>query len=115
MKQNKRRTWDHEVTLINQKADEDDAGYPVEDGNDSENTVLANVLSVGRAEYHASNQNGVRTDRIFEVHSFEYNNEKHLIHEGNPYKVLRTYEVDSEIIELYCSDVSQKGVGQWRR
>ncbi len=106
---NRRRTWDHEVTLLILKDDEDEAGYPIEAGIEQENTVLTNVLSVGRSEYFASQKNGVKTDRIFEVHIIEYNNEKQLKHEGKLYEITRTYEVDEDFMELYCSDISAKG------
>ncbi len=107
---NRRRTWDHEVTLLILKDDEDDAGYPIEAGIEQENTVLANVLSVGRSEHFASQRNGIKTDEIFEIHTIEYSNEKKLKHEGKIYNIKRTYEVSEDFIELYCSDISAKGV-----
>ncbi|MEJ8546627.1 phage head closure protein [Brevibacillus borstelensis] len=103
------RTWDHEVSLIVMSAGEDEAGYPTEPKEISRNTVFANKLSVTQTEFYAANQSDMKADAVFEVHTFEYDGERILEHAGKRYEIIRTYQPSPEIMELTCSDLSQRG------
>ena len=68
----------------------------------SETEVWANRKSVTRNEFYASNQAGISTTAVFEVHSEDYNGETEIIAD-KPYIVTRTYQ-KSGTIELNCRD-----------
>lgn len=110
MKNNRRqRLWNEEVALIVMTAGENESGYPTEPVETSRNEVLANKLSVQRAEFYAAAQSSMKVDQIFEIHAFEYNEEKLLEHDENRYEVVRTYQAEPEYIELTCSVLPQVG------
>ncbi|MGM1048400.1 MAG: phage head closure protein [Bacillota bacterium] len=103
----KKRTWDEVVNLISVVQDVDDAGFPTKP-KEVKRETLANELSVRSAEFYAANQSGMSADTVFEVHTFEYEGERLLEHNGKRYSILRTYETSDETIELTCSDKSVK-------
>jgi SPP1 family predicted phage head-tail adaptor len=93
-------TYDNELTLIQQSYGEDEVGnqIPVE----NEVVILCNKKSVGRMEFYNAAQNGLNPEFIFAAHGYEYNGENLVEFEGKRYKVIKTYQVDFETIELTC-------------
>ncbi|NOJ73888.1 phage head closure protein [Paenibacillus alvei] len=110
MNKRTQRLWNDEVALIVEEAGETDSGYPTDSTETSRSIVLANKLSVQRAEFYAAAQNSMKVDQVFEVHAFEYNGEKLLEHDGKRYEIVRTYQAEPEYIELTCSVMPQTGV-----
>lgn len=66
--------------------------------------VYCNKKSVGANEFYKSLQQGNEIKIVFEVRLLDYDEETdYVIYNFKKYKVVRTYEVDSETIELHCS------------
>ena len=97
-------TYDHELILIGHIYEEDEWGnqVPVE----ARKPVLCNVKSIGRNEFYAAAQTGLKPEITFVIHGYEYNEEKEVEFEGEKYKVIRTYMKDFEEMELTCEKVA---------
>ena len=67
-------------------------------------TILCRKKKVTRSEFYQANQAGLRPSLVVEVHNFEYDNQEHATFEGKKYRVLKTYPIDSEILELTLSE-----------
>lgn len=67
-----------------------------------ENKVYANKISVKRSEFYQAQAAGFKPEKSFEVHTIEFNEDKHTHakYNGKIYKILRSYEKDSEITEI---------------
>lgn len=76
--------------------------------------IFANKKSVRQSEFYQASEQGINLIQMFEMRTSDYNGEKKLEFEGNNYYVVRTYDKNSEIIQLICSDklmnVSASGV-----
>jgi len=100
-------TYDNELVLIAQEFVEDEIGnqMPIE----TRKTVLCNVKSVGRNEFYSAATSGLRPSVVFVVHRYEYSGEPEVEFEGIRYRVIRTYAVDFEEVELTCERVLAYG------
>lgn len=67
-----------------------------------ETTAFASRHSVARSEYYAARAAGVQADICFTVPLADYAGQTELAHGGVVYDVVRTYELDSETIDLTC-------------
>lgn len=65
--------------------------------------VFCNEKSVTTNEYYQSSQNGNEIKVVFEVKQIDYEKEQYVIYEDETYKVVRTYKINSEDIELHCA------------
>ncbi len=67
-----------------------------------ETKVYANKISVKRSEFYQAFAAGFKAEKCFEIRTIEFNEDKHTHVKYNNvvYKILRTYEKDSEITEL---------------
>jgi SPP1 family predicted phage head-tail adaptor len=105
-------TFDNELTLISSTITYDDIGNPIE--TPVEIDVLCSVKSIGRTEFYNAAANGLKPSYIFVVHPYEYNNETYVefSEDTTPkkkYKVIKTYRVDFENLELTCEKVAGNG------
>lgn len=57
--------------------------------------IFAQVESVGRNEYFAAGQNGIRADYRFRVFAAEYHGERECEYNGERYVIYRTYQPDA--------------------
>nr|DAN44329.1 MAG TPA: Minor capsid protein [Caudoviricetes sp.] len=97
------RMWNNEITLTSRKIKgKDKLKQPIYE--DVEVTILCRKKKVTRSEFYQANQAGLRPSLVVEVHNFEYDNQEHAIFEGKKYRVLKTYPIDSEILELTLSE-----------
>lgn len=95
--------WNHEITLISKKVTgKDKFKQPIY--KDVEVTILCRKKKVTRSEFYQANQTGLRPSLVVEVHNFEYDNQENAVFEGKKYRVLKTYPIDSEILELTLSE-----------
>lgn len=100
-------TYDNELTLIGSTIAKDEIGQEVE--TPTETTVLCGLKSVGRNEFYSAAQAGLKPTLIFEMHGYEYNEEKKIIFGTQEYKVIRTYSPSFEVLELTCERVGANG------
>ena len=89
--------WNNEITLTSRKIKgKDKLKQPIYE--EAEATILCRKKKVTRSEFYQANQAGLRPSLVVEVHNFEYDNQ------GKKYRVLKTYPIDSEILELTLSE-----------
>lgn len=75
-----------------------------------ETKVYANKVSVKRSEFYQAQAAGFKAEKCFEVRTIEFNEDKHthVKYNGVTYKILRSYEKDSEITELTLTGLANK-------
>lgn len=93
-------TWDEEVTLLRFTYESDE--YGVRKKIPIPETVMAKKRSISRNEFYLSGQSGIQVAHLFVVHSFEYEGQVELNFEGEVYKIIKTYPVNFDEIELTC-------------
>lgn len=102
-------SYDHELILITPGAiDYDDIGNQIET-DPIETPILCRLNSVGRSEFYNAAAAGLRPEMVFTIHGYEYSDQKLVKFEGVQYRVVRTYAVDFEEIELTCEKVNADG------
>nr|DAQ25118.1 MAG TPA: Minor capsid protein [Caudoviricetes sp.] len=95
--------WNNEITLTSREIKgKDKLKQPIYE--DVEVTILCRKKKVTRSEFYQANQSGLRPSLVIEVHNFEYDNQENAVFEGKKYHVLKTYPIDSEILELTLSE-----------
>lgn len=100
-------TYDYELTLIGYETEYDEIGQEI--NVPAERKILCGIKSIGRNEFYAAAQAGLRPEITFIIHNYEYNGEKEVKFEGQKYKVIRTYSTDFEEMELVCEKVIGNG------
>lgn len=105
-------TYDNELTLIQETINYDDIGNPVV--NEIKVPILCGLKSIGRTEFYNAAANGLKPSYILVVHPYEYNNETYVefSEDEKPkqrYKVMKTYKVNTEELELTCEKVIGSG------
>ncbi len=71
-------------------------------------TVYANKKSVKYSEFYQAAMAGLKPELVFEINSFEYDNEDKVRYNDKEYAIIRTYE-KGEVIELTVSSFIGKG------
>lgn len=66
-------------------------------------TVWANKHSVTRSEFYNAQSVKMRADIGFTVHIEDYNNQTEIEYSSVIYDVIRSFELDSENIDLTCA------------
>lgn len=102
-------TYDHELILITPGGIiEDEIGnqIPVDP---VETPIYCGVKSIGRTEFYNAAVTGLRPEIIFVVHAYEYDSQKLVHFDGVDYRVMRTYQVGTEELELTCEKVAADG------
>ena len=96
--------WNHEIKLISKKVTgKDKLLQPISE--DVEVTLLCHKKKVTRSEFYQANQAGLKPSLVVEIRNFEYENQEFAMFEGKQYRILKTYPIDSEILELTLSEV----------
>lgn len=72
-------------------------------------TVYATVKSVKQSEFYNAAIAGTSADLIVRLYYLEYDNQKQVEVNGVTYRVLRTYRVNSDYIELTLTTTDVKG------
>jgi len=96
-------TYDYELTLIGYETEYDEIGQEI--NVPVERKILCGIKSIGRNEFYAAAQAGLRPSITFVIHGYEYSGEREVEFEGEKFKVIRTYSVDFEEMELICEKV----------
>jgi SPP1 family predicted phage head-tail adaptor len=94
-------TYDHELKLISKTTEANDIGDSI--ATETETVILCGLKSVGRTEFYQANASGLRPERIFVIHGYEYSGQQTAEFEGVRYSVIRTYETSFEEMELTCA------------
>ncbi|PZO95397.1 MAG: phage head-tail adapter protein [Streptococcus pyogenes] len=95
--------WNNEITLIAKKITGKDKLK--QDINEEVKTkLLCLKRSITRSEFYQANQAGIRPSLIVDIHSFEYEDQELAEFDGKRYRIIKTYPVDLEIIELTLTE-----------
>ena len=96
----KRKTWDEVVKLISSIPSQDEIGNPVTIDNAIE--VAAIKRPVSRSERYVAGHQNIEVHAIFIVHTFEYEQQNFVEHDGVRYSVVGEYLLNQNEIELKC-------------
>lgn len=81
----------------------DDNGF--ETSTEVKTEVFADKKSVRSSEFYEAQKLGYKLSVMFVIKPYEYNGQEYIYYENEKYKVERTYEKDTEKLELICSKV----------
>ena len=95
--------WNHEITLIENKITGKDK-LKQNIIEEVKTVLLCRKKSVTRSEFYQANQAGIRPSLVVDIHSFEYDNQELAEFEGKRYRILKTYPVDLETLELTMTE-----------
>lgn len=88
------------LTLIHIDTQLDAYGDPVQ--TETRREVFCEVLSIGQKEFYQAHAVGLQPEIKFKLSDYlDYENEPRVEHDGQQYRVLRTYRTGQEI-ELVC-------------
>lgn len=80
--------------------------YGVPEATNESVEVFCEKQSVTRSEFFNAGRNGLTPEFVFTIFKGDYQGETTLKYDGLTYSIYRTYETDSDYIELY---VARKG------
>lgn len=83
-----------------------DNGMGDSESTETKKEVFADRQSVRQSEFYQAAATGLKPELMFVIRSIDYSQEPRLEHNGKTYKIYRTYEKDSEMIELVCQGVT---------
>ena len=95
--------WNNEITLIAKKITGQDK-LKQNITEEVKTKLLCRKRSITRAEFYQANQAGIRPSLVVDIHSFEYDNQELAEFEGKRYRILKTYPVDLETLELTMTE-----------
>ena len=90
--------WNDEVILISNQITTDEIGDSVK--NEIRRTIFSNEKSISQSEFYQAQAVGLKPQLKLVVKRVDYENEQQAEYQGNRYKILRTFKVNSEEIEL---------------
>lgn len=96
-------TFDNELILIAETFEEDELKNQI--ASQVENPVLCFEKDVSRSEFYSAARSGLKLSKIFIINKFEYGDEELCKFNGENYKIIKTYDVEEEYIELTCEKV----------
>ena len=86
--------------LISETVTENDMGDFIT--STTETMVFAKRKSIRQSEFYQAAANGLKPELAFEIHAFEYNDEKKVKYNDKYYTVIRTYQMNDDDLELVC-------------
>lgn len=89
------------ISLLEIEKDIDVEGFEIE--KQKERVVFAKKKSITQSEFYEAGRNGYKLSYKFVIKPYEYNGEKYILYNEEKHKIERTYEADSENLELICS------------
>ena len=101
------RTWDEKVVLISSNGyEEDEIGQqvPIE----TEQEVWCCKEQVPRNEFYLAGQNNMEISEILIVHPYEYEGQRYIRFHEKKLKVVKTYQISAEELELTCTERIEK-------
>lgn len=91
------------LELVDLVPDIDKNGFEI--NTEIKTEVFADKKSIRSSEFYESQKLGYKLSVMFVIKPYEYNNQEYVYYENKKYKVERTYEKDTENLELVCSKV----------
>lgn len=97
--------WRDSVKLCAEAVSYDKFNRPQKSGY-TKRTVNCDVKGVKRTEFYQAQAAGYKPEITVEVKQIDYERERYLEHNGVMYKIIRTYPVKNECLELICEGFS---------
>lgn len=88
------------ITLVTESLSQNSYGAIVK--SESTRTVFCQRKSVSRADFYGGMQAGLSLSHVFLTHRANYDGEELLEYEGERYAIVRTYETDSDMLEIHA-------------
>ena len=95
--------WNHKITRIAKRIIGTDK-LKQNITEEVKSVLLCRKKSITRSEFYQANQAGIRPSLVVDIHSFEYDNQELAEFEGKRYRVIKTYPVDLETLELTMTE-----------
>ncbi len=95
--------WNHEITLVGKRIIGTDK-LKQNITEEVKTVLLCRKKSITRSEFYQANQAGIRPILVVDIHNFEYDNQESAEFEGKRYRVIKTYPVDLETLELTLTE-----------
>lgn len=71
--------------------------------------VFLNEKGVKRNEFYQASAQGYRAELCVEIRKVDYHRETHLEYNGIMYRIIRSYPVKNECLELICESLVSDG------
>lgn len=91
------------IELVSFDTKVDDNGFEV--NTEIKTEVFADKKSIRSNEFYEAQKLGYKLSVMFVIKPYEYNAQEYIYYESNKYKVERTYEKNTEELEIICSKV----------
>ena len=91
------------LELIKLVTSVDENGFEIH--SEIKTEVFADKKSIRASEHYEAEKLGYKLSLMFIMKPYEYDNQEYLYYENQKYKVERTYQKDTENLELICSKV----------
>ena len=95
--------WNHKITLIAKRIIGTDK-LKQNITEEVKTVLLCRKKSITRSEFYQANQAGIRPSLVVDIHSFEYDNQELAEFEGKRYRIIKTYPIDLETLELTMTE-----------
>lgn len=95
--------WNNEIILIAKKITGQDK-LKQNITEEVKTKLLCRKRSITRSEFYQANQAGIRPSLLVDIHSFEYENQELAEFDGKKYRIIKTYPVDLEVLELTLTE-----------
>lgn len=92
--------WRDVGYLCKENEKTDSLGKPYKEFEKRE--VFCNEKGVKRNEFYQAQAQGYRPELCIEIKALDYDKEGHFEYNGTMYRVIRTYPVKNECLELIC-------------
>lgn len=101
------RTWDEKVILISSSGHrEDEIGQQIP--LETEKEVWCCRDRISRSEFYLAGQNNMEISEILIVHPYEYEGQRFVKFRERRMKVIKTYPISMEELELTCTERIEK-------
>lgn len=91
------------IELVSLNTIVDNNGFEID--SEVKTEVFADKKSIRSNEFYESQKLGYKLSVMFVIKPYEYNAQEYIYYENNKYKVERTYEKNTEELEVICSKV----------
>ena len=96
--------WNDDIILLKRvEKGKDKLRQPVFE--EVESLLACNIKSVSRNEFYQAQQADLRPTLIVEIHPYEYERQEFALIDGVRYRILKSYKVNFEILELTLTEV----------
>lgn len=67
--------------------------------------VFADKVSVRQSEFYQGMAQGIRPELAFRIRSVDYNEERLVTYNSKRYEVIRTYDIDGELMDIIVGNI----------